>query len=70
VQVPAVAVQVSGMAGTVFVVHDDVLERRTVRVGAAAGDELGVLSGLAPGERVAIGDLDKLRDGAKVRVEP
>jgi RND family efflux transporter MFP subunit len=70
VRIPSGAVQVSGTAGTVFVVHENVLERRAVRIGASAGDQLEVLSGLAAGERVAIGDFAMLRDGARVRVEP
>jgi RND family efflux transporter MFP subunit len=70
VQLPASAVQASGATGTVFVVHDNTLERRAVRIGTSAGDQLDVLSGLAAGERVAIGDFAKLRDGAKIHVEP
>jgi hypothetical protein len=29
-----------------------------------------VLAGLSSGERVAVGDFTKLKDGAKIRVEP
>jgi RND family efflux transporter MFP subunit len=63
------AVQASGTSGVVFVVRDDTLERRTVRLGASSGDSITVLSGLVAGERVAVGDFAQLKDGAKVRVE-
>lgn len=69
VRVPSNAVQGSGAMGAVFVVHDDTLERRAVRLGASNGDGIAVLSGLAAGERVAVGDFTQLKDGAKVRVE-
>jgi RND family efflux transporter MFP subunit len=63
------AVQGSGATGVVFVVHEDTLERRTVRLGASSGDSVTVLSGLAAGERVAVGDSAQLKDGVKIRVE-
>jgi multidrug efflux pump subunit AcrA (membrane-fusion protein) len=51
------------------VVHGATAERRAVRLGAAGGDNVTVLSGVSPGERVAIGDFSRLKDGAKIRVE-
>jgi multidrug efflux pump subunit AcrA (membrane-fusion protein) len=66
---PPDAVQVSGSVGVVYVVHDSTLERRAVKLGAASSNQVIVLSGLQPTERVAIGDLARLKDGAKVRVE-
>jgi RND family efflux transporter MFP subunit len=66
---PANAVQVSGTAGTIFVVHDDTVERRAVRLGGTSGDGVVVLSGLTAGDRVAVGDFSRLVDGAKIRVE-
>lgn len=66
------AVQVGGAAGsntgTVFVLHDDTLERRTVKLGARNDDGQTILAGLNAGERVAVGDLAKLADGAHVKV--
>ena len=41
-----------------------------VRLGARNTDGQTVLSGLSAGERVAIGDFSKLKDGAKVKIEP
>ncbi|WP_028079733.1 efflux RND transporter periplasmic adaptor subunit [Solimonas soli] len=71
VSLPKAAVQ-SGSGvdqGVVYVLREDHVERRAVRLGAAgAADQVLVLSGLAPGERVAIGDAALLKDGVKVRV--
>ena len=67
--VPADAVQTSGDAGAVFVLDGDRVERRSVRLGARVAAGQVVLSGLTAGTRVAAGDVAKLEDGAKVRVE-
>jgi multidrug efflux pump subunit AcrA (membrane-fusion protein) len=69
VSLPGNAVQASGTTGVIFVVHDSTVERRAVRLGASGSDSVNVLSGLAPGERVAVGDFTRLKDGAKVRIE-
>ncbi len=58
----------AGVAGVVFVLHDDTVERRVVKLGTRREDGQIVLSGLSPGERVAIGDFAKLADGARVKV--
>ena len=68
VNLPSNAVQGSGATGTVFVVHDDTVERRAVRLGSSSSDNITILSGLAAGERVAVGDLTQLKDGARIRV--
>jgi len=70
VTLPSNAVQGTGAAGTVFVVaHGETVERRAVRLGAGSSDSITVLSGLTAGERVAVGDFNQLKDGAKIRVE-
>lgn len=69
VTLPSNAVQGSGTTGTVFVLRGDTVERRAVRLGAGSGDTVTVLSGLAPGERVAVGDFARLEDGARIRIE-
>jgi RND family efflux transporter MFP subunit len=66
---PANAVQGSGTTGTIFVVHDDTVERRAVRLGGTSGDGVVVLSGLTAADHVAVGDFSQLKDGAKIRVE-
>jgi RND family efflux transporter MFP subunit len=70
VTVPAAAVQATGATGVVFVVRDSTLERRAVRLGASNSDHATVTSGLAAGERVAVGDFNGMKDGAKIRIEP
>ena len=69
VTLPKNAVQESGTTGVIFVVHDDRVERRTVRLGAGGNEGVTVFAGLAAGERVASGDLAQLKDGSIIRVE-
>ncbi len=68
VMVPTDAVQVSGDTGAVFIVNDDIIERRAVRLGGRTSEGQIVLSGLTAGARVVVGNLELLSDGAKVRV--
>jgi RND family efflux transporter MFP subunit len=67
VVVPEEAIQVSGDTGTVFVVQDDTVEQRAVRVGGTTADGRIVLSGLAAGARLAIGDFSLLANGMRVK---
>jgi RND family efflux transporter MFP subunit len=69
VLIPNDAVQGKGETGTVYVIHDDKVERRAVRLGASGTEGQTILAGLKAGDRVAQGDLTKLSDGAKVHVE-
>jgi RND family efflux transporter MFP subunit len=70
VTVPADAVAGSGSKRSVFVIQDNgTVQERPVQVGSGGGQNLTILSGLAPGERIAASDLDKLHDGAKVQVQ-
>ncbi len=41
---------------------------RNVTTGARHGDRIAIVEGIAPGERVVLEGLDRLRDGASVRV--
>ena len=70
VTLPFAAVQANagGATGIVYVLHDDTVERREVKLGARNGDAQTVIAGVSPGERVAVGDLTKLADGAHVKV--
>jgi len=68
VMVAPEAVQANGDSGTVFVIVDKKVERRAVRLGARTAEGQTILSGLAPGAVLAVGDLSKLSDGARVRV--
>jgi RND family efflux transporter MFP subunit len=67
--IPADAVSTSGTASIVFVVHGSAVERRAVRLGAKISSGQIVNAGLEPGNIVALGDLSKLSDGARVRIE-
>jgi RND family efflux transporter MFP subunit len=67
--VPPDAVQAAGDTGFVFVLDGDRVERRSVRLGGRVAAGQVVTSGLTPGTRLAAGDVTKLEDGAKVRVE-
>ena len=70
VSLPSAAVQSSGATGVVYVVHEETLERRAVRLGASIGDKVTVLAGLKAGDRVAVGDFAALQEGVRFRVEP
>jgi RND family efflux transporter MFP subunit len=67
--IPADAVSASGTTSIVFVVHGSTVERRAVRLGARVSSGQMVSAGLEPGNIVALGDLSKLSDGARVRIE-
>ncbi len=76
VRLPLKAVKQASNAGTapaageVFVIHDDKVERRAVRLGAISGADVVVQSGVTAGERVAVGDFAELKDGDTIRIEP
>jgi RND family efflux transporter MFP subunit len=69
VSVPADAVAAQGPdRGVVFVLKDGQLERRAVRLGPAEPTGQVIQAGVAPGETVVVGGLDKLKDGERVRI--
>ncbi|HEX7080803.1 MAG TPA: efflux RND transporter periplasmic adaptor subunit [Gammaproteobacteria bacterium] len=68
VVVPPDAVTSDGDADVVFVVREDRVERRAVRLGATTSAGRIVLSGITAGMRVVIGDTSQLVDGARVRI--
>jgi len=67
ITIPTVAVQ-RGAPGTyVYLVQpDNTVTVRPIGLGPASADQVAILSGLAPGDRVVIDGADKLRDGAHV----
>jgi RND family efflux transporter MFP subunit len=69
VVVPAEAVEARGEAGTVFILHDDKVEERSVKLGAHGAQGQVVLSGIDAGAKLAIpvGGA-KLHDGEKVQI--
>jgi RND family efflux transporter MFP subunit len=46
---------------------DDTVARRPVKLGVATGGEIEIVSGLQPGERIAVAGVTFLREGMKVR---
>lgn len=59
--------QESSLEG-VYVMEKDVAVKRLVTTGKRVGNFVEVLSGLKEGELVVVSDLEKLRDGMKVRI--
>lgn len=73
VLLPAEAVQPAdandASTGVVWVIRDDRVERRAVRLGARQGGDQTIIAGLAAGERVAVGDFARLKDGTRIKLE-
>lgn len=71
VLVPDIAVmkQMGSSERYVYVIEDSVAVRRSVKVGRQVGAEVDILSGLKPGEQVAITALSRLSDGTPVEVK-
>ena len=68
VTVPPAAVIVHGATGSVFLVKEDgVVEKRDVALGLKTPQAVVILSGIAAGDRLASGSLEKLHDGDKVK---
>ena len=65
--VPKAAVRSTEGREVVFVVKEDRVERRAVKVGAAQGEQVEVVSGLTVGERVVVDGPASLVDGARVK---
>jgi len=68
VVVPQAAVQTNGDTGVVYVIEDDTIERRAVRLGSRSAEGQIVLSGLESGARLAVADFAELADGARIRI--
>ncbi len=68
--VPANAVQTSGRTGVIYVIgSEDRIEKRDVALGPQTQQGVTILSGLSAGERLAAGDLSKLKDGTFVKIQ-
>ena len=65
--VPKAAVRAQNGATVLFVVHDDRVERRAVRVGAEEGGRVEIVSGISAGERIVVDGPATLEDGARVK---
>jgi RND family efflux transporter MFP subunit len=69
VVVPKAAVKSVDGRSVVFVLNEDRVERRAVKVGLENGDQVEVVSGVRAGERVVIDGPATLKDGDKVKVQ-
>jgi RND family efflux transporter MFP subunit len=69
VAIPPDAVTSSDNTSIVYLVHGTTVERRAVRLGGKSSAGQIVIAGLEAGNIVALGDLSKLSDGARVRIE-
>jgi RND family efflux transporter MFP subunit len=63
---PRSAIKTEGGQTYVFVVANDVVDRRAVKVGGTDGDRVEVIAGLNAGERVVVWPPDTLGSGAPV----
>jgi RND family efflux transporter MFP subunit len=66
---PYSALQYRYGVNRVFVVDNDKLNVRELKIGDRVDDRVEILSGVKAGERVAVTDVEKLVDGAKVTVK-
>jgi HlyD family secretion protein len=69
VLVPKQAVVKKDGGAFVFVVKGSKVEQRTIRTGEEAGDSYYVLDGLSGNESVAVGGVEKLRDGDRIKIQ-
>ncbi len=67
--IPRAAARAAQGGDVVFVIHEDRVERRAVKLGAADGDQIEVLSGLTAGERIVVDGPPDLADGDRVVVK-
>jgi RND family efflux transporter MFP subunit len=67
--VPKAAVRSADGKSVVFVLNEDRVERRAIRVGLETGDQVEVLSGVRAGERVVVDGPPTLKDRDKVKVQ-
>ena len=65
--VPRAAIREEGGNQVIYVLREDRVERRVVRLGEARGNEQDVFGGLAEGEQVVVKGLDGLKDGQRVQ---
>ena len=67
--VPSAAIQIGAPGPYVYIANaDSTVSVRPIKVGPSGGERVAVLEGLAPGDNVVVDGVDRLRDGAKIRV--
>ena len=67
--IPRSAIRREGAKDVVLVVRDNRVERRAVRLGAASGSDVEIVSGLSAGETIVVDGPDSLVDGDSVLVK-
>ena len=70
IRIPASAVVTRGQMECVFVATNQHAQLRIVRTGERSENEVEVLSGLSPGEKVVRDGVETLRDGEQIVVRP
>jgi membrane fusion protein, multidrug efflux system len=70
VVVPEEAVVGEGLRHLVYVVKDNVAERRVVRIGQRQEARVEIVEGLQPGETIVIRGVQRVRPGAPVTPKP
>jgi RND family efflux transporter MFP subunit len=66
--IPQPAVMNDGGQTVVFVVKDETIDRRAVRVGRSIEGDIEIMAGVIPGDRVVVSPLEGLTDGQRVKV--
>ncbi len=69
IEVPKSAIRRSGDQDIVFVIHDQRVEKRAVRVASTNNERARLAAGVSDGEQVVIEGPADLADGDRVRVE-
>ena len=54
------------LQGIFVITPESTAEYRLVRTGQMLNSRVEILSGLAPGEKIAVSQIDQLRDGSRV----
>jgi len=67
--IPKAAVHSDGGKQIVYLVRDEKLERRAVSLGAERGNDIEILAGLAPGDKLVVSSAEKLHEGQTVEVK-
>ncbi|MGZ8450351.1 MAG: efflux RND transporter periplasmic adaptor subunit [Candidatus Deferrimicrobiaceae bacterium] len=70
VSVPKQAVVTFAGVEKVFVIDNNAVKERRVKLGDDLGDRIEIVEGIAAGDQVAVSGTGKLVDGTRVRIEP
>ena len=68
IEIPKKALRRDGTQDVVFVLKDDRVERRAVKVASTSGETVRLAAGITEGERVVVEGPAELNDGARVKV--